>query len=188
MPRYARTSVLPVNNLGKFFETRLLIRVITDDRFYKAGGPVIFYTGNEGGIDLFCENTGFAREGGEKIGAKIIFMEHRYYGKSIPDGNLTYLSAEQALADYAQFLYHLKSTGTGPVIAMGGSYGGMLAAYIRIKYPNLVAGAIAASAPVKFFPGLMDCRGFFRVTTRTFSNTPAGHECSDNIRYGLCNT
>ena len=65
---------------------------------------------------------------------------------------------------------------------MGGSYGGMLAAYFRIKYPNLVAGAIAGSAPVKFLPGLFDCRGFYQVTTRTFSNTPAGHFCSDNIR------
>ena len=58
--------------------------MITDDRFYQKGGPVIFYTGNEGAIELFCENTGFAREAGEKLNAKIIFMEHRYYGKSIP--------------------------------------------------------------------------------------------------------
>jgi len=158
--------------------------LITDDRFYKKGGPVIFYTGNEGAIELFCENTGFAREAGEKLNAKIIFMEHRYYGKSIPDKNMTFLSAEQALADYAEFLYDMKRKNpeVGPVIAIGGSYGGMLSAYIRIKYPNLIAGAIAGSAPVKFFPGEMDCRGFYRVTTRTFSTTPAGEVCSDNIR------
>jgi lysosomal Pro-X carboxypeptidase len=58
----------------------------------------------------------------------------------------------------------------------------MLAAYIRIKYPNLIAGSIAGSAPVKFFPGQFDCRGFYRVTTRTFENTPAGKVCADNIR------
>ncbi|CBY35176.1 unnamed protein product [Oikopleura dioica] len=162
---------------------KIEIRVITDDRFYQAGGPVLFYTGNEGDVQLFCENTGFMRKAGKELNAKLVFMEHRYYGKSIPDDKNLYLSAEQALADYAEYLVHLKSSGvTGPVIAMGGSYGGMLAAYFRIKYPNLVAGAIAGSAPVKFLPGLFDCRGFYRVTTRTFTNTPSEHFCSDNIR------
>ena len=84
------------------------IRVITDDRFYQPGGPVLFYTGNEGAIELFCENTGFQREAAEQLGAKIVFMEHRYYGKSIPDDKMKYLSAEQALADYAHYLDNLK--------------------------------------------------------------------------------
>ena len=166
-----------------FDDRKIDIRVITDDRFYEPGGPVLFYTGNEGAIELFCENTGFQREAGEELKAKIIFMEHRYYGKSIPDNNNTFLTAEQALADYADYLDQLKrNTDVGPVIALGGSYGGMLAAYIRLKYPNIIAGSIAASAPVKFFPGQFDCRGFYRVTTRTFDNTPAGEVCADNIR------
>ena len=44
-----------------FDDRKIDIRVITDDRFYESGGPVLFYTGNEGAIELFCENTGFQR-------------------------------------------------------------------------------------------------------------------------------
>ena len=83
-----------------------------------------------------------------------VFAEHRYYGQSIPFGNesiipghpeLTgYLSSEQALADYAKLVTHIKSTVSGAsnsaVIGFGGSYGGMLAAWFRIKYPHICDG------------------------------------------------
>ena len=64
------------------------------------------------------------------------FAEHRYYGTSLPYGNksfenqyLNYLTSEQALADYAYLIKYIKSSipdaSTSPVIAFGGSYGGI---------------------------------------------------------------
>jgi Serine carboxypeptidase S28 len=45
-------------------------------------GPVLFYTGNEGDITLFWQNTGFVTDYLiKKLGALVVFTEHRYYGE-----------------------------------------------------------------------------------------------------------
>ncbi|MFS7921594.1 putative lysosomal Pro-Xaa carboxypeptidase [Helianthus anomalus] len=57
---------------------------------------------------------------------------------------LGYLSSTQALADYATLIVDLKNNLTAidsPVIVFGGSYGGMLAAWFRLKYPHVAIGA-----------------------------------------------
>jgi lysosomal Pro-X carboxypeptidase len=84
------------------------------------------------------------------VGAMVIFAEHRYYGDSIPtnasfnENPYLYLSVEQALADYAYLIeyFHKNATFTeqSPVVTFGGSYGGMLAAWFRQKYPHLTVG------------------------------------------------
>lgn len=58
------------------------------DKFYKEGGPIFFYCGNEGPIEMFYENSGFLNNDlAKEFGAMVVYMEHRYYGDSWPFGD-----------------------------------------------------------------------------------------------------
>lgn len=168
--------------------------------YYKDGGPIFFYTGNEGDLEDFATNTGIMWDLAPQFNATIIFAEHRFYGKSQPFGdksysslaNLGYLTAEQALGDYADFLIALKGgvpnnntlpyvySSDTPVIAFGGSYGGMLAAWMRMKYPHLISGAWASSAPLLYVTdGGIPIGSFDNIATRTFTDSG----CNSYITY-----
>ena len=65
---------------------------------------------------------------------------------------LAHLSAAQAMADYAELLRELRAElgvpFDTPVAAFGGSYGGMLASWLRAHYPETIDAAVASSAPI----------------------------------------
>ena len=62
--------------------------------------------------------------------------------------NRGYLTSEQALADFVDVIDYIKrdqlkigsKKDDVPVIAFGGSYGGMLAAWMRMRYPAVIQG------------------------------------------------
>jgi len=183
----------PVDHFGFANQDSYQQRYLLNTTYWKKnGGPIFFYTGNEGDIEWFAQNTGFMWDIAPDFGAMLLFGEHRYYGNSMPYGNksyssptyLGYLTSEQALADFAELVSYVKSSTPGaqdsPVIAFGGSYGGMLAAWMRIKYPHIITGSIAASAPILQFTGLTPCDAFNRVVTADFA--AASTECANTIR------
>ena len=113
-------------------------------------------------------------ENAPAFGAYLVFAEHRFFGASVPTGSsLSFLSHELALADYAVLIRTVKDSigaQNSPVIVFGGSYGGKLAAWMRIKYPAIVQGAISASAPLLAFQGsapAWDSQSYYRVVTNT---------------------
>jgi lysosomal Pro-X carboxypeptidase len=63
------------------------------------------------------------------------------------------------MADYVELIKFIRySYGImeRPCITFGGSYGGMLAAWLRIKFPATFQGALASSAPILYFKGSPD--------------------------------
>ncbi|XP_057954430.1 uncharacterized protein LOC131148611 [Malania oleifera] len=144
--------------------------------------PIFVYMGNEGDIEWFAQNTGFMFETAPHFRALLVFIEHRYYGKSTPFGGnkdvayrnastLGYLSSTQALADYATLIIDLKNNLTAtdsPVFVFGGSYGGMLAAWFRLKYPQVTMGALASSAPILNFDNITSPNSFNTIITNDF--------------------
>uniref|UniRef100_A0A2A4JVP4 Lysosomal Pro-X carboxypeptidase n=1 Tax=Heliothis virescens TaxID=7102 RepID=A0A2A4JVP4_HELVI len=181
---------VPLDHYGFQRNETFQIKYLVNEESWDGRGPIFFYTGNEGQIEVFAKHTGFMWEIAQEFRAKLVFAEHRYYGESMPFGNksldnehIGYLSSAQALADYAVLLNELQGNTVKPrypVIAFGGSYGGMLAAYFRLKFPHLVSGAIAASAPVHMFTGMAPCGVFNRLVTSSFRTVDS--KCSSNIK------
>lgn len=156
-------------------------RYYIDESFStSSNAPVFFYICGEAA----CEKSslsGAIRTMAGKYHAKLVALEHRYYGKSSPyqqltTENLKYLTIDNALKDLARFQQAISKERhwTGKWIAFGGSYPGSLSAYYRLKYPNLVAGSLASSAPV------MAKENFEEYDAHV--TKVAGETCANNMR------
>ena len=128
------------------------------------------YIGGEGPLAAPSDRL-FMYALAEEHAALVLALEHRFYGESRPtadmsDDNLRYLTSAQALADLASFKdYAVRRYGipaTTPWVAIGGSYPGMLAAFVRAAYPTHFAASVASSAPV--LPPV--CQGSVAALTR----------------------
>ncbi|GMF23188.1 unnamed protein product [Phytophthora lilii] len=177
------------------FELRYF--VCSPENFDPTNGSIFFYVGNEADVTLYLNHTGLMWENAAAFNALIVFAEHRYFGKSIPFGldvldHMQFLSTQQALADYAVLIEKLKKDlgADVPVIGFGGSYGGMLGTWFRMKYPHIIDGVIAGSAPVVNFLGdpdhPADTEAFNRVVTFDMSeDAGAAPNCIPNLRRAL---
>jgi pimeloyl-ACP methyl ester carboxylesterase len=157
-------------------------------------GPCFFYAGNEADIFQFVNHSGFLFEAAQEFGAMVVFAEHRYYGLSNPFGNdyalgkgynVSFLTVEQAMEDYNTLVTHIRQewsmTPKNAFVVFGGSYGGNLALWLRLKNPNIWAGAIASSVtPLKHL--LRETNGFARIETEAYANVSS--KCPELIRTG----
>lgn len=66
-----------------FTESELFLYIL--GQYWDGNGPIFFYTGNEGPITRFWDNSGFVFEAAEKFNALVIFGEH------VSDGFIIYV-------------------------------------------------------------------------------------------------
>eukprot|EP00978_Attheya_sp_CCMP212_P030285 scaffold110730_cov59-Attheya_sp.AAC.8 len=167
------------------------LRYFVNGQHWNGTGPCFFYAGNEANIFQFINNSGFIFESSVEFGALVVFAEHRYYGESNVVGaldnqnDLSFLTVEQAMADFNTLTVHIRTKWSmspdTAFIVFGGSYGGNLAMWLRLKNPNLWAGAIASSAtPLKHV--LRETNGFALIETQAYGNVSLA--CPKLVRSG----
>ncbi|XP_059664328.1 uncharacterized protein LOC132310120 [Cornus florida] len=160
----------------------------------KENAPILVYFGSESPLtDNQIYNIGFLEDNAPHLKALLIYIEHRYYGQSVPfisfgealkNSTLRgYFNSAQAIADYAEIILHVKekfSAHYSPVIAIGGSYGGKLTTWFRLHYPHIALGALASSAPVLYFDDITPQDGYFKIITKDFKE--ASETCYQTIK------
>ncbi|XP_026486617.2 putative serine protease K12H4.7 [Vanessa tameamea] len=154
--------------------------------FWKLDGPIYLFLGGESSASSGWIYTGIMYDLAKETHGAMFVSEHRYYGQSKPlnttdVNNFKYLSSVQALADNAKLLKSIKLLPifkNSKVVVIGGSYSGNLAAWMRLKYPDLVDAAIASSGPV------LAKTDFYEYLEKVNDNYEqyGGTGCLDNIR------
>jgi pimeloyl-ACP methyl ester carboxylesterase len=196
---YFTANVDNYGNQGNGSATYQMRYLIDWSNFDPSNGTILFYAGNEGDVWTFYNNTGFMTVTlAQQLSGLVVFGEHRYFGTSAPFGdasydkeNLVFLTVEQAMFDFVLLVQDIRyqiqekyaTNKDYPCIAFGGSYGGMLAAWLRMKYPGTFQGALASSAPILFFEGSVSPYAYNEVATQSFASY--NEECPNVIRNGF---
>lgn len=178
-------------------------------RFYREsasfggpGSPIFLIVGGEGAIPpsvgLFYPFVVDVLA--PSMRALVIQPEHRFYGESLPLGRrsvdataLSLLTPQQALADCVRLVRaeqaarncSLSRTSQNycPVFSFGGSYPGFLSAMLRLRYPAVIDGAYAASAPVRIYAQQVQQYAYYQVVTRSAERAVSG--CSAGVAKAL---
>ena len=146
----------------------LILREKRNKYWAGPGSPIILWKSGESnatapGLDPVL--TTFFTTGvlAKEIGAAIISLEHRYWGKSSPfveqtTANLQHLTVENAMQDMINFARHVElpfangnssNAAEVPWVLAGDSYSGGLTSWIANLYPGTFWAYLASSAVVQ---------------------------------------
>lgn len=178
-----------------------------NDTFWLPGSdaPVFLCVGGEGPAlegdavvdSVHCSN---AAEWLEEKNALMFALEHRYYGchniSACPVTDfsdekvaLAFLSSRQAVEDVANFVRRMNDeyglSNKNKWVTWGGSYPGMMAAWSRLKHPELIHASVASSAPVLAQLDMPEYNDRVASAYAVSDNGVGGsQECTEAIRKG----
>jgi len=186
----ARSLRQPVDQFSYAGAATYAQKYLVCDKWYDAAAPpvLLLYMGGEGGIEGFYNDTTVLFDSvAPALKALVVFLEHRYYGSSRPSAGYDYLSIDQALADTASFLVSFRRNASAPfkTFLFGGSYGGMLVGWFRLKYPHLTTGGVISSGPLNFNPYTGRQALFWNATLHTFATSSGSPACAAAVTDAL---
>ena len=116
-------------------------RIFLSHRNYSA--PMVFIT--EG----YAAGRNYNSELAKMLSSNQIIVEHRYFGKSVPEKiDWQYLNVRQAAADHHAIVQLLKKIYSGKWVSTGISKGGQTTCYFKRFYPDDVDAAVPYVAPI----------------------------------------
>lgn len=131
--------------------------------------PMVFVT--EG----YSANRNSKTELSRILGVNQIIVEHRYFGKSVPENlDWKYLTIEQAANDHHKIVELFKKLYTGKWVNTGVSKGGQTTLYHRYFFPNDVDVSVPYVAPINL--AQEDPRIYM------FLNSVGTEECREKIK------
>jgi pimeloyl-ACP methyl ester carboxylesterase len=169
-----------VDNFDAASNSTFAQRYYVDNQYWDGSGPVFFEIGGEG--TLSGAPGGYIGSLAQEYSALVVALEHRFYGESIPNGNvntdnLKYLAVDQALADLSSFTTYFKEsygTKNAPWFVFGGSYPGALSSWYRAAYPDQSVGSLSSS-------GVVNCIvDYYQFDMQVAA--AIGNECADQIK------
>jgi len=135
--------------------------------------PTIFVT--EGYAANYAAWPKYVNELCVLLDANLIFVEHRYFGQSIPDSSSwKYHTIEQSAGDHHRANQIMKQVLTGKYVSTGISKGGQTTMYYKYYFPEDVDVWVPYVAPLNF--GIADER------VNPFINQIGSDECQQKIK------
>ncbi|RID73877.1 hypothetical protein BRARA_B01002 [Brassica rapa] len=129
---------------------------------FKANAPILAFLGR--------------KHNGPRLKALLVYIEHRYYGKSVPFGSaeealknastLGYLNGAQALA-MPRFSCTLRRNILRNIAQLSSSGDPI---WWKLKYPHIALGALASSAPLLYFEDTRPKFGYYHIITKVFKD------------------